>query len=88
MDKKLLINLINKIDKLQNSVDKLQQEMEKITINQCDLSKKCDKMSQHIDFIDNVYEKVRQPLGYVCNKISSIIGNEIENPNTLPSIQN
>ena len=88
MDNKLLINLIEKINKLQNSVDKLQQEMEKMNLNHTDLSKKCDKMTKHIDFIDNVYEKVRYPLGYVCHKISSVMGNQIERQNILPNIEN
>ncbi len=81
MDNKLLISLAEKIDKLQNSIDKLQKEIEKMNLNQT-------KMTQHIDFVENIYENVKHPLGYVCHKISSVIGNEIENPNTLPSIQN
>jgi len=76
-----LISLAEKIDKLQNSIDKLQKEIEKMNLNQT-------KMSQHIDFVENIYENVKHPLGYVCHKISSIMGNEIESQNTLPTIQN
>ena len=32
-------------------------------------------MSEHIDFIENVYDNVKNPLGFICNKISSISGN-------------
>ena len=81
MDNKLLISLTEKIDKLQNSIDKLQKEIEKMNLDQT-------KMTEHIDFVENIYENVKHPLGYICNKISSVIGNEIENTNTLPSIQN
>ena len=88
MDNKLLINLTKKINKLQNSIDKLQKEIEKINLNHTDISTKCDKMSQHIDFVENIYENIKHPLGYICHKISSVMGNGIENPITLPSIQN
>ena len=81
MDNKLLISLTEKIDKLQNSIDKLQKEIEKMNLDQT-------KMTEHIDFVENIYENVKHPLEYICNKISSVIGNEIENTNTLPSIQN
>lgn len=35
----------------------------------------CNKMSSHIDFIETIYENVKNPLGYVCEKIKTISGN-------------
>jgi hypothetical protein len=32
-------------------------------------------MSGHIDFVENVYENVKSPLGFICNKVGSLIGN-------------
>jgi len=29
-------------------------------------------MSSHIDFIDGVYDKLKLPIDYVCNKINRI----------------
>ena len=34
----------------------------------------CKKMGSHINFVENVYENVKQPLGYINNKIKQIIG--------------
>ena len=31
-------------------------------------------MSEHIDFIENVYESVKSPLGFICNTVSHYIG--------------
>ena len=36
----------------------------------------CEKMSSHIDFVDNVYDTVKAPLNYICSKVSR---NAIEN---------
>ena len=33
------------------------------------------KMGSHIDFVENVYENVKHPLGYICKKIKGIAGN-------------
>ena len=33
-------------------------------------------MSKHIDFVDNVYDTVKNPLGYLVNKMNNFIGNE------------
>ena len=31
-------------------------------------------MSEHIDFIDNVYDNVKNPLGFICNKVGGFMG--------------
>jgi len=37
-----------------------------------DVQPNCKKMSSHIDFVDNVYENVKNPLDYLCNKINNL----------------
>jgi hypothetical protein len=56
-------------------METIEQKLENIeTILQNDISKKCDKMGQHIDFVDNVYSSVKKPLGYLCGKVNSFVG--------------
>ena len=38
------------------------------------ISKSCNKMSSHIDFVENVYDNVKNPLGFLCNKVSGFMG--------------
>ena len=45
---------------------------EKINI---DLAENCKKMSDHIDFIETVYDNVKNPLGFLCNKLNVFSGN-------------
>ena len=33
-------------------------------------------MSSHIDFVDNVYETVKSPLNFMCNKVNVLSGSE------------
>jgi len=40
------------------------------------ISENCKKMSEHIDFIDNIYDNVKNPLGYLCNKINYFSSND------------
>ena len=56
-----LLQLNKKVDE-KNNVDK-------------DVLQECKKMGNHIDFIENVYENVKHPLGFICNKIKYISGN-------------
>jgi hypothetical protein len=37
------------------------------------LNTDCKKMSDHIDFIEQVYENVKHPLNYVMNSVSNLI---------------
>ena len=45
----------------------------------------CHKMSEHIDFVETVYNNVKNPLGYICNKVNSFVtGNyNLETTNEL-----
>ena len=58
--------------KLDNINDKLDRIMD---ILNRDVKEKCDKMGEHIDFIENVYDNMKNPLGYLCNKLNSFSGN-------------
>jgi len=37
------------------------------------------KMSEHIDFIDNVYNNMKNPLHFIMNKVNSVFGLQITN---------
>lgn len=83
LDKKMDL-LMKKMDILEDKI----QNIESILTN--DISKKCDKMESHIDFIDNVYTSVQKPLGYLCGKVNSMVGFGGSNTNirALPDIEN
>lgn len=52
-----LIEIETKIDKIIECLE------EKVNPN-------CEKMNQHINFIEKIYDNVKNPLGYFCNLIN------------------
>ena len=52
-----------RIIRIEDKLDKLLYLVEKNHAN-------TENMSQHIDFVDSVYESVKAPLNTICNKIS------------------
>lgn len=63
---------MDKITDLENKVQHLEEKID-ILINLLENVKKdTGKMSNHIDFIDNVYMKVKMPLFWICDKVNSI----------------
>ena len=58
-----LVRLEAKVDKLAELLDG-------------SLKSNCEKMGEHIDFVERVYENVKNPLGYVCNKVRFLSGIE------------
>ena len=65
---------LNDLESKMNEIDlKLVTILELL---QTDIRPNCKKMSSHIDFVDNVYENVKNPLGFMCNKISKLSGEE------------
>jgi hypothetical protein len=59
--------------KIREEIREMRQQMnriEELLLN--NVEKNCKKMGEHIDFVESVYEKVKNPLSYVCGKVSSM----------------
>ena len=84
-------NLLNiRLLNIENSLNNVHMTLNKINVNLLQLNKKvdeknnvdkdvlqeCKKMGAHIDFIENVYDNVKNPLGYICNKIRYVTRND------------
>lgn len=66
-----------KLDSLEYKLIDLEVKLNKITdLLERDISPNCNKMSSHIDFIDKVYDTVKSPLNFMCNKINILSGND------------
>jgi len=66
-----------KIDNLEKKVISLEQKIDKLIDLLGNVKEDTGKMSNHIDFIDNVYTKVKMPLFWICDKVNSIKSNSI-----------
>ena len=67
----------NKLDSLEYKLIDLEVKLNKITeLLENDVKPNCNKMSSHIDFVDNVYETVKSPLNFMCNKVNVLSGSE------------
>jgi len=67
----------NKLDSLEYKLIDLEVKLNKILeLLENDVAPNCNKMSTHIDFIDKVYDTVKNPLGFLCNKVNLLSGNE------------
>lgn len=65
----------NRILELEKQYSRIEEKLDLIiSIFDDKVSKNCEKMSGHIDFVENVYENVKNPLGFICNKVGSFIG--------------
>ena len=58
------------IKRLESKIDKIIEYLEK------DIVKNCDKMGEHIDFVETVYETVKHPLDFICSKVNTMMSIE------------
>ena len=65
-----------KIERIEEKLDAILQKMD------TNIIKNCDKMGEHIDFVNNVYDTVKVPLHYISNKVQRMIGGTSVNMNT------
>ena len=77
-------NIQNKLDSLETQMNRIENKLDKLLkdfeiLN--DLEPQCKKMSEHIDFVENVYDAVKSPMYYFLDKINQIknITNKKEN---------
>ena len=52
----------------------MNQKMDRIVES---LEKDCKKMTSHIDFVENVYDKVKQPFTYLMDNVSNVMNRTI-----------
>jgi len=63
--KEELKELSNKIDTMNQKIDNLFELLEK----------DCKKMTSHIDFVENVYDKIKQPFNFIMDKVEILVSN-------------
>ena len=67
----------SKLDSLEYKLIDLEVKLNKILeLIENDVAPNCNKMSSHIDFVDKVYDTVKSPLNFMCNKVNVLSGNE------------
>tara|TARA_B100001057_G_scaffold481577_1_gene555760 strand:- start:62 stop:394 length:333 start_codon:yes stop_codon:yes gene_type:complete len=67
---KLIQHLIKKNEILEEKLDRV------LSILNNEVVENTTKMSDHIDLIENIYNNVKSPLGYLCNKINYLKGTD------------
>ena len=68
-------NFIIKIGIIEKRLEKIDHKLDELILLTRDNEKKCDKMTSHIDFINSIYEKLRAPIEFICDKFK-LISNE------------
>jgi archaellum component FlaC len=63
-----LQDIHERLARVETKIDKLTELLDG------SLKSNCEKMGEHIDFVERVYENVKNPLGYVCNKVRFLSG--------------
>jgi len=78
-----LIEILNKIEiRLEN----IEDEIKLFKQESANVKTSCNKMDQHIDFIEGTYNVLRTPLNYITNKVNYLIGSSTSKE--LPQIEN
>jgi hypothetical protein len=68
--------LKNKMLDLENQFKIIEKKMDRVLEL---LEKDCKKMSDHIDFVENVYDNVKMPFYYVMDKVNYFVSSENKN---------
>jgi len=62
--------IVNELKEIKHKINELEEKinllLEKNEIN----TENCNKMGQHVDFIESVYTKVKYPLEFITNKLN------------------
>jgi uncharacterized protein YaaN involved in tellurite resistance len=67
-------DILEKIVALETRCERIEYKMDKILEL---LEKDCKKMTDHIDFIENVYDNVKSPFYYLMDKVNLLSTNRM-----------
>lgn len=81
---KMLMDITEKIILLENKIDNIDIKLGNIQKTQTDINDTCNKMENHVDFVENTYSAVRAPLNFLKKNIDKIMGNA--ESNDLPQL--
>lgn len=66
-------NIYNEIVNIKDRINSIEEKMDKILLLiETNIEKNCNKMGEHIEFIETLYSNVKRPLEYVCDKVNSM----------------
>jgi len=68
-------NFIIKIGIIEKRLERIDHKLDELILLTRENEKKCDKMTSHIDFINNIYEKLKAPIEFISEKFK-LISNE------------
>ena len=72
-----LSNIEKELSEIKDYVNKLNDNIEKLTEKiDNNITTECTKMGNHIDFIEQVYYNVKNPLEYICKQVNNLIDTE------------
>ena len=69
-----ILDIHEKLVALESRCERMEQKMDKILEL---LEKDCKKMTDHIDFIENVYDNVKSPFYYLMDKVNLLSTNRL-----------
>ena len=73
---KFIKKINEKFDSIDQKLASIENNISKLLDMQKNVNKNAEKMGEHIDFVENVYDNVKNPLGYICNKVSYLVGSD------------
>jgi wobble nucleotide-excising tRNase len=82
-------NLEKEVVEMNDNIDDLHDKMDKILqLLETDISIKCDKMNDHINFVESIYDNVKNPLGFLLEKVNYMIESGRDySYNLLPAVE-
>ena len=65
-------NIYLKINNLEKKINKIDDKLNELISLMNENKQDCEKMSIHIDFINSIYEQMKAPIDFICNKFKLI----------------
>ena len=76
MDKRL-DDIDEKLNYLETILKRIEKKLERFEGKlDGELLNECKKMGAHIDFVESVYDNVKNPLGFICKKVNKMVGTD------------
>lgn len=67
------MNVQDKIEELEEKIDLMNDKLDNIlNLLESNVKPNCEKMSSHINFVESVYNNIKEPMYYICSQIRGL----------------
>ena len=80
-------SLGERVEMINDKIDQILRVLDNMNRDQTEIKDECNRMGEHVEFVENIYSVIRRPMNCVLSMIPDLGEREINNQKFLPELE-